>query len=303
MSASSIFGHPARTDQQPGRRSLPPRWHRGLALVSWSTLLLVMSGCGPLKNWHHNGFKVGPNYGRPAAPVADAWIDAYDQRVRSDLPDYPAWWEAFNDPRLSELVRSTYEQNLTLRTAGMRVIEARAIRGIAVGGLFPQKQTAFGNFRRDQLSTTTAGIGQFIGQGPFPFARLQNTWSTGFDAYWELDIWGRFRRSIEAADADLDASIEDYDAILVALIAETAATYVDYRTAQQQLAYARANVETQKGSLTIAETKFEHGAANELDAKQALANLKNTEQLVPSIRGPHSGREPASLHAAGDSAA
>ena len=122
----------------------------------------------------------------------------------------------------------------------------------------------------------------FIGQNP-NFPRIQNTWSTGLEAGWELDVWGRFRRGIEAADADLDASIEDYDAVLVALLAETASAYVDLRTAQQQLAYARDNVETQKGSLEIAETKFEQGAANELDAKQALANLKNTEQLVPAF--------------------
>ncbi len=284
MSVTSIFSRHARTDARPVNRPVGGRWREGLALLSLSTVLLVLGGCGPLKNWHHNGFKVGPNYGRPAAPVADAWIDAYDQRVRSELPAYPAWWEVFNDPRLNELAQSTYEQNLSLRAAGMRVLEARALRGIAVGGLFPQSQDAFGYYRRDQLSTTTAGIGRLIGQNPnFPIYRIQNTWSTGLEAGWELDVWGRFRRSIEAADADLDASIEDYDAVLVALLAEAASAYVDLRTAQQQLAYARDNVETQKGSLTIAETKFEQGAANELDAKQALANLKNTEQLVPAF--------------------
>ena len=110
---------------------------------------------------------------------------------------------------------------------------------------------------------------------------MYSTWSTGFDAYWELDIWGRFRRNIEAADAELDASIEDYDAILVALLAETAATYVEYRTAQEQLDFARANVKTQEGSLKIAQDKFEGGVYSELDVTQPMTNLKTTEQLVP----------------------
>ncbi|MHB8954110.1 MAG: efflux transporter outer membrane subunit [Pirellulaceae bacterium] len=282
MSASSTFSRPVRRTGEPVNRVCPTGCRQKLIWVSCVSLMLAVNGCAPIKNWHQNGFKVGPNYERPAAPVADAWLDAYDERVRSELPAYPAWWEVFDDPQMNALVQSTYEQNLSLRAAGMRVLEARAIRGIAVGGLFPQSQRAFGSYRRDQLSTTTAGLGRLIGENPnFPINRIQNTWSTGFDASWELDIWGRFRRSIEAADGELDASIEDYDAILVTLLAETAAAYVDYRTAQQQLAYARANVETQKGSLAIAQTKFEQGAANELDAQQALANLKNTEQLVP----------------------
>ena len=162
----------------------------------------------------------------------------------------------------------------------MRVLQARAMRGVAVGGLFPQLQEGFGSYNRQQLSVTTAGLGRLVGRG-LPIARQFDTWTAGFDAYWELDIWGKFRRNIEAADAELDASIEDYDAILVSLLAETAATYVEYRTAQQQLDYAQANVKTQQGSLKIAEDKFEGGVYSELDAKQALTNLKTTEQLVP----------------------
>ena len=190
------------------------------------------------------------------------------------------WWEAFGDPMINQLVQSVYEQNLSLRAAGMRVLDARAQRGIAVGGLFPQQQENFGEFRRLQQSVTTNGLGQLIAQG-FPIGREFSQYSTGFNLAWELDIWGRFRRSIEAADANLDASVEDYDAILVTLIADTVATYVELRTYQQQLAYANSNVEIQKGSLGIAEAQFEGGRVSELDVTQARATLKNTEQLVP----------------------
>ncbi len=249
----------------------------GLLLV---TLSLLLSGCSTLNNWYHNGFKVGPEYCRPAAPVSDAWIDAYNDKISSEEPDNPMWWEVFDDPKINLLVQSVYEQNLSLRAAGMRVLNARAQRDYAVGGLFPQQQSFSGLYRRDQLSVTTNGLGQLIERG-FPINRRFGTWSTGLDAAWELDIWGKFRRSIEAADANLDASIEDYDAIIVSLVAETASTYVEYRTFQQQLAYAKSNVEIQKGSLGIAKAQFEGGRVSELDVTQATATLKNTEQLIP----------------------
>lgn len=251
----------------------------GLA-ISLVVMSVALSGCGSLKNWAHNGLKVGPEYGRPAAPVSDAWIESYDEKVATELPPNPMWWEVFDDPIINQLVQSVYDQNLTLRAAGMRVMTARAQRGVAVGGLFPQRQSHFGQYRRDQISATTNGLGQLIGTG-FPINREFDTWTTGFDLAWELDIWGKFRRAIEAADANLDASIEDYDAVLVSLIAETAATYIELRTAQQRLAYARANVKIQQGSLDIVEAKEDAGAVTYLDVTQAIATLKNTEQLVP----------------------
>lgn len=261
-------------------RTITARRRAPAQLLVLAALAVAFSGCGTLKNWHANGFKVGPNYARPAAPIADAWIDQYDERVRSECPSYPLWWEVFNDPHLNTLVQSTYAQNLSLRSAGARVLQAQALRGVAVGGLFPQSQQAFGSYRRDQLSTTTAGIGRLVGQGAL-ISRQYDTWTAGFDAFWELDIWGKFRRNIEAADAELDASIEDYDAILVTLIGETAAAYVEYRAAQQQLDFARANVQAQQGSYSLAESKFQAGASGELDVVQALANLRTTEQLIP----------------------
>jgi len=100
-------------------------------------LALALCGCTPLSEYVHNGFKVGPNYKRPPAPVAQHWIDAGDVRVRSEEADDSHWWTAFNDPELIELVRTAYRQNLTLREAGYRVLEARAQLGIAVGELFP----------------------------------------------------------------------------------------------------------------------------------------------------------------------
>src|SRR5437868_9460925 len=98
---------------------------------------LLAGGCTSVHDYIQNGFKVGPNYGRPPAPVAPQWIDASDQRIRSETDDISQWWTVFNDPVLNELTQSAYQQNLTLREAGFRVLEARAQRGIAVGMFFP----------------------------------------------------------------------------------------------------------------------------------------------------------------------
>src|SRR5262245_11832567 len=136
-------------------------------------LAICLSGCTSVGEYFHNGFKVGPNYGRPNALVADQWIDAADRRVRSDVDDISQWWAVFNDPILNGLVQSTYQQNLTLREAGFRVLEARAQRGIAVGELFPQTQVATGGYTRTGVSVNVAN------RVATP-QRFFDTWTAGF---------------------------------------------------------------------------------------------------------------------------
>src|SRR5262249_41048979 len=113
---------------------------------------LALIGCTSPAEWVRNGFKVGPNYGKPPAPVAAQWIDANDKRVRSEQDDNPAWWCVFEDPVLNALVRGAYQQHLTLRVAGRRVLEAQAQRAIAAGFLFPQIQQAFADYNRNEIS-------------------------------------------------------------------------------------------------------------------------------------------------------
>jgi NodT family efflux transporter outer membrane factor (OMF) lipoprotein len=241
-----------------------------LAVVAATAL---NAGCG-LREWVHNGFKVGPNYARPPAPVASEWIDYRDPRVKSEEPDLSEWWRVFNDPVLDKLVELAYQQNLSLRVAGARILQARAIRGIAVGSLFPQLQQAFGEQQRVKLSQEAAN--------PPPDAWFQD-WSTGLTASWELDFWGRFRRAIEATDAELDASIENYDNVLVVLLADVATNYVQYRTFEQRLVYARQNVKSQAEAYRLAQDKFEAGAATERDAQQAKQVLEQTRALIPQL--------------------
>ncbi|MHB1038100.1 MAG: TolC family protein, partial [Pirellulales bacterium] len=184
-----------------------------------AALVVVCTGCTSWRDYIHNGFKVGPNYSRPAAPIADEWIDSKNPAVKSQPANDAAWWQTFNDPILAELMEIAYRQNLTLRVAGLRVLEARAQRGIAVGELFPQSQQAFGDYTR-------TGISKNGPNGGIP-NKFFDEWTVGAGLAWELDFWGRFRRSIESADANLDASVENYDDVLVLLLSQVAQSYVD----------------------------------------------------------------------------
>ncbi|MHC4991378.1 MAG: efflux transporter outer membrane subunit, partial [Planctomycetota bacterium] len=205
--------------------------------------------------------------------VNESWLDSDDPRVNTDAEVQVEWWKVFEDPVLDALVEEAYAQNLTLRQAAVRVMQAMAERGITVGQLFPQSQEINGSFDRTKFS-----------ENPGTPDRYQNTWGLSFDAAWELDVWGRFRRGIESADAALDASLASYDDVMVSLVAEVAATYVEFRTLQVRIDIAMDNVEIQEESLRLAESRFRNGATSELDPVQAKAVLEQTRSDVPALR-------------------
>ena len=261
----------------PGRSS-DFRWVCLLAVL----LLAMSAGCTSWREYVANGFKVGPNYCPPAAPVADQWIDAGDPALETSRVHDPAWWRTFHAPVLEELISLAYQQNLTLRVAGLRILEARAQRAIVAGDLFPQAQQVFGDYRRIAISEN----------GPSGMApnRFFSEWTLGATLAWELDFWGRFRRAIEAADANLDATVENYDDVLVLLLSDVAQSYTNVRIAEQRLAFAHQNVEIQRGSLRLAEERFREGATTRLDVTQGLSNVAQTEA---SIRPLESARRQA----------
>jgi NodT family efflux transporter outer membrane factor (OMF) lipoprotein len=234
--------------------------------VEWTGATLVLLACGCM---------VGPDYVRPTAPTTPSWIEALQPQVRTAPAVEERWWAVFQDPVLSRLVDAAYKQNLSLRSAGLRVIQAQARRAIAIGDLFPQEQALRGGYSRGERSTNAA----FSPIGPRAF----NTWQAGFDTVWELDLWGKFRRAIEAADSDLLAAVANYDDVLVSLIAEVAATYVRIRVLDERLAVASDNVVVQQNSLEIARVRFEAGGTSELDVQQATALLKDTEATIPQL--------------------
>jgi NodT family efflux transporter outer membrane factor (OMF) lipoprotein len=245
-----------------------------LSTAAIGLLSLLACGCS-ISEWVHNGFRVGPDYVcPPVSEVADHWIDDDDERVIPCPPDYPDWWSVFQDPILNSLIFSAYEQNLSLREAGWRVMQARARRAITAGNLFPQTQQGFGEYVRIQESKSVAL--------PAPL-RAFDQWSTGFNLAWELDVWGRFRRAIASADADLEASVGDYDAILTSLIGEVATAYADYRTFEERLEYARENVRIQEGSLRLAQEKAVAGKTGDIGVHLAKSSLESTSATIPSL--------------------
>jgi NodT family efflux transporter outer membrane factor (OMF) lipoprotein len=267
-----------RPSSCPNRR-MPRGMPRAVLLtVSLFFALVSSSGCMYGRNWLHNRFKVGPDYYKPAAPVADKWIDINDPRVISSPANDRQWWNAFRDPTLDSLVQSTYQGNLPLLAQGQRVLEYRASRAIVSGNLFPQSQSLNGFYKRLQISEA----GNLSGV-PQP-NRAFDLWNIGPTLQWELDVWGRYRRRIEQVNADLEKQVELYDDILSIALADTAKAYISIRAAQEFIRLTVQNVEIQKGSLNIAESRFQEGAVTELDVTQARSNLHETAALIPSYQ-------------------
>jgi NodT family efflux transporter outer membrane factor (OMF) lipoprotein len=237
-------------------------------------------------DWIRNGFKVGPNYCRPPAPVAADWIDGANPNIQHRR--YEEWWKAFQDPTLDRLIANAYLQNLNLRVLGTRVLQARAQQAIAVGSIFPQTQQAEAQYSHVAVSHNTFNNPSTLRPPGSPTPPLVGNffsdWLTGFNLSWELDFWGRLRRSIESANASLDASVENYDAALVTLLADVATNYVQYRVAQQRIKIAQDNVRIQENILTLAEQRFRVGTATVLDVQQAKSILEQTRSTIPALR-------------------
>jgi NodT family efflux transporter outer membrane factor (OMF) lipoprotein len=261
---------------------------RRQALTGLALTALLSGGCvatDPL-DWIRNGFKVGPNYVQPDAPVADHWIHTGKPGVLNRQVDN--WWLVFQDPKLNELIEKAYDQNLTLRIVGDRVMEARFQRAIAVGQLFPQTQQAIGQYSRVNLSHTTFNNPSLLA-GPrvppgTPIGNNYSDWTSGFNMSWELDFWGRYRRGVESANATLDASIENLNAAIVTLLADVATNYVDYRVAQERIKIARYNIQAQEEVVRKAEAQLEGGVLIRLDVDQLQTLLEQTRSTIPALQ-------------------
>lgn len=220
-------------------------------------LMLLLGGC----------ISLGPDYQRPEAEVEPDWIDSEDSRVTSEPATDPKWWEsAFQDPELDGLIEAALQQNLTLRSAGLRVLQSQQQLAIAVGNQYPQQQQATGSASRQKDSDV-----------------IFNNYNLGFNLGWEVDFWGRFSRQVESASADLDASVANYDGALISMVSQVANNYILIRTYQERIEVARINIKLQAESLRIAQAKFDAGAVSELDVDQAESLLNNTKATLSSL--------------------
>jgi NodT family efflux transporter outer membrane factor (OMF) lipoprotein len=202
------------------------------------------------------------------------------QTPRADaLPpgDLTRWWRYFNDPVLDGLIGVSWQQNLDLRAAGFRIAQARALRGVVRGGLFPQTDAVGSyNYRR-----TSSNANQFVTRDSL--SESFDLFSAGFDATWEIDIFGKIRRSLEAADADIGVQVEDYRDVLVTLLADVAFNYVTVRVLQEQLEIARANLAAQRQTLDLVRRRHEAGLVGRLDVAQAESNAHTTASTIPPL--------------------
>jgi NodT family efflux transporter outer membrane factor (OMF) lipoprotein len=225
------------------------------------------------------GCMVGPDYRPPAMKLPARWSGGYepsraDQGAKTDLAQ---WWQSFNDPILNALIAQALSSNLDDKIALSRIREERAYLVISQSGLFPTMNLG-GSYNRQRYSANTP-----FGFFPQVLPREENTYYAGFDASWELDVFGGIRRGKQAAEAELEASVENERNVRVTLLAEVARDYVAVRALERRLQIAQANLHDQNDSLKLAQARFEQGFAPELNVFQAQSLLETTQAQVPEL--------------------
>lgn len=211
---------------------------------------------------------LGPDYVHPeqTALPSDWSVEKAAQDTQQSEQKLQQWWQQFNDPTLNQLVEMASQQNLDLEAAGLRIIQARSLLGISTGLQYPQVQTVSGNVARAYVND----------QGV-------NNAALSFDAGWEMDIWGKYARGIESAEAGYYASIASYHDIMVTITAEVARNYINYRTFQERILLSRRNIEIQERVVRITQVQFDSGNVTELDVQQAKNQLFNTKAAQPAL--------------------
>ena len=238
--------------------ALLDRCRRGACVAA--LLAVALGGCAA----------VGPDYSEPQLAVPAGWsagtgTDAMDAVLLA------RWWHGFGDPVLDRLVADALAANLDLAQARARLREARARRGVAGAALAPSVDASLSGSR--SRSSGQSGSGS-----------TRELYSAGFDASWELDVFGGLRRSVEAAQADLEASVESLSDTRVSLAAEVALNYIDLRTAEQRLAIAEESIASRGENHQIIRWRQQAGLVSELDLAQATTDLESTRAVLPPLR-------------------
>jgi len=217
------------------------------------------------------GCTVGPDYHPQEAKMPLGWASTTPIKTTPAYADIVDWWTKFNDPNLTSLVERATNTNLDLLQAQARIRQARAARGIAVGGLWPTADVS-GSYER----------GRFPDSGGSN-AATRNLFQTGLDAVWEIDIFGGVRRSVEAADADVKVAVEDHRDVLVTLVSEVALNYIELRGFQQEIVIAQNNLAAQQQTAELTRKRFQGGLVGSLDVANADAQVATTASQIPQL--------------------
>lgn len=222
---------------------------------------------------------VGPNYTPPKPDLPASWSSPLEGNTGSSTRELSSWWQVLNDPVLTTLIDRALQDNKDLAVAQARIAEARAIRGVIAADQLPTVD-ATGDYSRSRNSDNSFNRN---GGGSLQSSDGVDTFRVGLGASWEVDLWGRIRRQVEAADADVGVTIEDRRGVMVSLVADVATAYVDLRAFQKRLDIARQNLKTQQETVTLSQARFQAGLSSELDVSRATAQLATTQSTIPSF--------------------
>lgn len=245
--------------------------------MSWPTILrtltmTVIANAG--------GCVVGPNY-HPAPPsVSAAWSSPVTDGLTDTAFTTSTWWSSFNDVELDSLIQRAAHSNLDLRVAEARLRQARAIRGGSAADFGPMVD-ASGSYARAKQSQNQPFFGALPLPPNFPFE--YSVYQTGFDASWEIDLFGGKHRALEAATAEWEGAMEARNDAMLSLLAEVARNYVELRGNQQRLDIARRDFSLQEEAVELARARFQSGVATELDVTRAAALLASVEATIPPL--------------------
>ncbi|BBL72628.1 RND transporter [Methylogaea oryzae] len=245
---------------------------RGTRCVPY-TLTALLAGCA-----------VGPDYQAPRTPLPERWHESQAPAGTVEA----AWWKTFRDPMLEKLMEQAAAGNLDYRQALDRIGAARAQRTMAVAAGLPslsarssinRRRNSFGGSPgANTAGSTSASTTGFGGAG----RTISNIFQAGFDAAWEIDVFGGIRRGVEAAEADLEAERENSRNVLVTLFGDVARSYIDLRVSQQLAAISRDNLQAQEEVLRLTRVRSQAGLASELDVAQAESVVANTRAQLPT---------------------
>ena len=225
---------------------------KSLSILVSAAALLALTGCT----------KLGPDFKGVEAPPLPEEI-GMENNVSDE--SVARWWKVFNDPVLDKLIEMARRQNLDIESAGLRILQARAALGISTGLQYPQQQTLSGGYAATYKE------------------RHLDSLALNFDIGWEMDIWGKYARGIESAEATLYASFASYGELMVSVFAEVARNYINYRTTEERIAYAKRNIAIQERVTRMTEVQFNSGNVSELDMQQSRTQLYNTRASLPAL--------------------
>lgn len=229
-------------------------------LYGWVAGLILLTGCRTST----------PSMKMSGSEVPASWVTPVSDAELLAAQELAVWWTLFEDERLTRLVQVALDENLSLQSAAAKVEEAFALRAVAAGEKVPAVNATGGVFETGQ--SALAGGASFTG------------YSVGFDASWELDLWGRIRKTVDAADASARASIEDMRGVRALIASQVVAGYISVRELQLRQQFALENIERQRNTLKLTQGRFDNGLAPKLDVNQAQVNLSSTEAILPLLR-------------------